>query len=165
MICTSGLSRSSSIRRIALRHFFQAAVSETISLGLLAMPLVLVNQHLSRDDARLRQPPRDDCSRERLAPENRLFALCTDPILTHLLLSEISLSYVPPTGRNVACQGDSEGGNGQRGSDAGGRSGCIRRRQRPDPGLEVEAAGGERPPDRWRRRAQAVLRDVPDWFW
>src|SRR5262249_9124091 len=135
MICTSGLSRSSSIRRIALRHFFQTAVSKTISLGLLAMPLVLGASTFPETTPGFGNRP------------------------------GISLSYFPPRGRNVACRGDSEGGNGQRGSDAGGRSGCIRRRQRSDPGLEVEGAGGERPPDRWRRRAQAVLRDVPDWFW
>ena len=54
-------------------------------LRLLAIPLVLVNHDLSRDDAWFGQPPRDDCSRERLAPENRLIALCTGPMLIHVL--------------------------------------------------------------------------------
>src|SRR2546425_9687359 len=44
------------------------SLSKTISrLGLLAIPLVLVNQDLSRDDTWFGRPPRDDCCRERLA--------------------------------------------------------------------------------------------------
>jgi len=105
------------------------SLSKTISrLGLLAIPLVLVNQDLSRDDAWFGRPPRDDGCRERLALENRLIALCTGPMLTHVLPLQNQPILRPPRGRGVGCRGDSEGGNGQRGGDAGGRSGCIRRR-------------------------------------
>jgi len=105
------------------------SLSKTISrLGLLAIPLVLVNQDLSRDDTWFGRPPRDDCCRERLALENRLIALCTGPLLTHVLPLRNQPILRPPRGRSVGCRGDSEGGSGQRGGDAGGRSGCIRRR-------------------------------------
>jgi len=86
------------------------SLSKTISrLGLLAIPLVLVNQDLSRDDAWFGRPPRDDCSRERLAFENRLIALCTDPMLTHVLPLRNQPILRPPRGRNVGCRADSEG--------------------------------------------------------
>src|SRR3989449_1918894 len=105
------------------------SLSKTISrLGLLAIPLVLVNQDLSRDDAWFGRPPRDDGCRERLALENRLIALCTGPLLTHVLPLRNQPILRPPRGRSVGCRADSEGGNGQRGSDAGGRCWGIRRR-------------------------------------
>src|SRR5882724_3643428 len=61
-------------------------------------------------------------------------------------------------------RGDEERGNGQRDGDAGSGSGCIRRWQGLDPGLEAEGARGKRARNWWRRRAQAVLRGMPGWF-
>src|SRR3989441_9777615 len=84
-------------------------------LGPFAILLVLVNQDLSRDDAWFGRPPRDDCCRERLALENRLIALCTGPMLTHVLPLRNQPILRPPGGRSVGCRRDSEGGNGQRG--------------------------------------------------
>src|SRR2546430_9704972 len=49
----------------------------------LAILLVLVNQDLPRDDARVGRSPRDDRRRERLTLENRPIALRTNPRLTH----------------------------------------------------------------------------------
>src|SRR6267142_530303 len=56
----------------------------------------------------------------------------------------------------VAPRRGDERGNGQRDGDAGGGSGCIRRWQGLDPGLEAEGARGKRARNWWRRRAQAV---------
>jgi hypothetical protein len=81
------------------------SLSKTISrLGLLAIPLVLVNQDLSRDDARFGRPPRDDCRRERLALENRLIALRTGPMLTHVLPLRNQPILLPPRGRSVGVE-------------------------------------------------------------
>ena len=81
------------------------SLSKTISrLGLLAIPLVLVNQDLSRDDAWFGRPPRDDCRRERLALENRLIALRTGPMLTHVLPLRNQPILLPPRGRSVGVE-------------------------------------------------------------
>src|SRR3989441_12418720 len=82
-----------------------------------------MNQDLSRDDAWFGRPPRDDGCRERLALENRLIALCTGPLLTHVLPLRNQPILRPPRGRSVGCRADSRGEMDRGAAMLAGRSG------------------------------------------